>query len=214
MSLSSSSASAPTPLPRPRSNSTTGNDATARPLEAARRLAVPLVLVALAALVVLLAAENRRLERALLIASERSAGGLAIGDVLPAFDVQPLASTGGVFDPSVLAAGDLRNALLFFFTTTCTVCEQNHDAWARLAQENASSRIVLGIGLDDPSAVQRYVAEHELPFDIAAARDGYLAESLGLPGVPMTVAIDGAGVVEARELGVLPSGWSVDAATR
>ena len=167
-----------------------------------RDLAGPAVLFALGLLVVLLAAENRRLEEALRIAAQRSPGGLAVGDTLPDFEVADLdGRTAG----SPLAAK--RPSLLFFFTTTCSTCDQNLGAWLDLHERYGEAFRVLGIGLDSPAAIREYADRHRMPFEVVVVSDPRTIQGLGLVGVPDTLLVDGEGRVQARHLGVLPEDW-------
>ncbi|MCG8460077.1 MAG: TlpA family protein disulfide reductase, partial [Holophagales bacterium] len=167
-----------------------------------RDLAGPAVLFALGLLVVLLAAENRRLEEALRIAAQRSPGGLAVGDTLPDFEVADL---DGRAAGSPLAAK--RPSLLFFFTTTCSTCDQNLGAWLDLHERYGEAFRVLGIGLDSPAAIREYADRHRMPFEVVVVSDPRTIQGLGLVGVPDTLLVDGEGRVQARHLGVLPEDW-------
>lgn len=106
-------------------------------------------------LVVLLALQNRQLEATLAEVSLRAAsGGLQEGDVIPPLELVDLGGSRETKEWS----GD-RSSLLFFFTTTCSACEQNLDRWKDAYSRYSNELEIIAVGLDSLGAVRAYAQE-------------------------------------------------------
>ena len=159
----------------------------------------------LCVLVALLSLQNHRLEKALSTASQRSAGGLAVGDTLPSLQLSDLDGR----DASQSWLGD-NPSMLFFFTTTCSACEQNMDRWRALHAQYSDRYDILAVGLDSLDATRTYVQNQDLPFEVRVSTDPYMSQSLGIIGVPETVVVRADGQVAQVQVGLLPDDWQLD----
>ena len=150
-------------------------------------------------LVLLLARENRKLEEVLEATSLRTGNSLESGQQLP--DVAVIELDGR---RSELSFQDAADSLLFLFTTTCSVCEENLDRWLDLHRRFDDRFQIVAIGLDDLEATRAYVEEHDLPFRVVVPADRqYFPTAFGVLGVPETILVGAGGEVKDIRLGVL-----------
>ena len=169
-------------------------------------VALHLALATACVLVVLLARENRRLEKALVV-SRAAAGGIKVGDPLPEVAVTELdgSATALRFDDAS------RDTVVLVFTTTCSACEQNLGRWLDLHEQLGERYRFVAIGVDEPQATRAWSEEHGLPFRVVVPVDRrYFPESFGLTGVPQTIVVGADGRVKDVQLGVLPERWYPD----
>lgn len=109
-----------------------------------------------------------------------------------------------------IAMADLRGRplLINFWATWCPPCVEELpllDGFHR--QQPANGLKVLGLAIDQPSAVRQFLARAPVTFPIGLAGLGgtELAKSLGnlSGGLPFSVALDAAGQVRQRRMGKL-----------
>lgn len=98
--------------------------------------------------------------------------------------------------------------VLVVFTTTCPYCRASLPAWKRLtalADTMSSPRVeVLGVALDSSRAtIDRYAAEHTLPYRIVQFPQPKLAALYRSQRVPVTMVLNGDGRVIFARVGVV-----------
>jgi thiol-disulfide isomerase/thioredoxin len=101
-----------------------------------------------------------------------------------------------------------RPLVVNFWATWCTPCVEEMPLLNAFYQQNKSkSWQVLGLAIDQPSAVKRFLAQHPVEYSIAfAGLNGTdLMTSLGnqAGGLPFTLVIDAQGGLRFRKLGKL-----------
>ncbi len=166
-----------------------------------------LLLTGLAALVVILVAENRELRAP---RSQAPAASPAAGELLPAVEATDLEGR----EARLSFAGAGRETMLFVFTTSCPACKGNLPNWLELSQRFGDRYDIVGISLDSLPATRSYVRDQALPFAVFVATDpSRLRSEYGLPGVPETIHAGTDGRVRGSWLGVLPEGFSERFAT-
>jgi thiol-disulfide isomerase/thioredoxin len=112
-----------------------------------------------------------------------------------------------------LAFGSLRGRplLLNFWATWCPPCVTEMPLLAGFhARHAATGWQVVGLAVDQPEPVRRFIAERRIDFPIGlAGADGLeLARSLGntAGGLPYSVAFGAGGTARAHKLGALDEG--------
>ena len=123
---------------------------------------------------------------------------------------------GAEFDPPEgpplrLADFKGRPLVVNFWATWCTPCVEEMPLLNAFYQENKSkSWQVLGLAIDQPSAVKRFLAQHpvEYPIALAGLNGTDLMTVLGnqAGGLPFTLVIDAQGGLRFRKLGKLTEG--------
>jgi peroxiredoxin Q/BCP len=98
-----------------------------------------------------------------------------------------------------------RPVVLYFYPRDATPgCTREacafRDAWTRL---QAAGAVVLGVSTDDSASHQRFITEHELPFDLLSDSNEAAAHAYGVPvhfgfTSRMTFLIDARGQVAQR----------------
>ena len=101
-----------------------------------------------------------------------------------------------------------RQLLVNFWATWCPPCIEELPLLDRFQHENAGKNWqVVGLAIDQPSAVRQFLARRPVRFPIGMAGLGgtELAKSLGnlSGGLPFTVVLDPAGRVRQRRMGKL-----------
>jgi thiol-disulfide isomerase/thioredoxin len=99
-----------------------------------------------------------------------------------------------------------RVQVINFWAPWCAPCRREIPLLQALREEFGSDRVeVLGIALDEPEAVRKYVAEIgiEYPILLASMSDFALMRAYGndRDALPFTVVVDAEGRVHARKLG-------------
>lgn len=154
------------------------------------------MLVGLAALVAVLVSENRAL-RALVAPPPPE---LTVGEAVPEVAVRGL--EGG--EELLSFAPAERESLLLVFTTTCSACRANQDAWRSLYEDTHDRLRVVGVSLDDPDATRAYREEHALPFPVVVPADPQaFARDYAVTRVPFTVHLGRDGRVKGAWFGGL-----------
>ena len=113
-------------------------------------------------------------------------------------------------DGSPLKLVDFKNRPLVinFWATWCTPCVEEMPLLNAFFQENtAKNWQVLGLAIDQPSAVKRFLTQHpvEYPVGLAGLNGTALMTALGNQegGLPFTLVIDSQGGLLLRKLGKL-----------
>jgi len=150
---------------------------------------------------VLLVLENRRLRERIALLENRSAP--------PAAPAQPLRE--GVRVPEFTARDtegrEVRvgrrgqgSVLLFIYDPGCERCEEGMPAWGRLHDKLALMRApvtVQALSVSDSYITVQHARRMKLPFSIVPFPNGQMQRSYGVTEVPLTVALDAEGVVQA-----------------
>jgi thiol-disulfide isomerase/thioredoxin len=113
-------------------------------------------------------------------------------------------------DGGVLKLADFQGKplVLNFWATWCTPCIEEMPLLNAFFLENKPKNWqMLGLAIDQPSAVKRYLAQHpvEYPIGLAGLDGTQLMKDLGntAGGLPFTLVIDAPGLVQVRKLGKL-----------
>jgi len=101
-----------------------------------------------------------------------------------------------------------QSLVINFWATWCTPCVEEMPLLNNFYQENkAKSWQMIGLAIDQPSAVRRFLAQHpvEYPVGLAGLNGTELMSLLGnqAGGLPFTIVINAQGVVRMRKLGKL-----------
>ncbi len=101
-----------------------------------------------------------------------------------------------------------RPLVVNFWATWCTPCVEEMPLINAFYQQNNSKNWqVLGLAIDQPSAVKRFLTQHpvEYPIGLAGLNGTDLMTALGnqAGGLPFTLVIDGQGGLRFRKLGKL-----------
>ena len=118
----------------------------------------------------------------------------APADVLPALD-------GGRIDLAGLRG---KAALVNFWNTWCEPCQQEAPALASFYARHAGDEAFAMIGVvhdDTPEAVARWVAGHDIGWQVALDPENRAALDFGTTGQPETYAISPTGVVVGKRAG-------------
>ncbi len=126
---------------------------------------------------------------------------LAAGEVFQPMEVQSLDG-----QPSVLEfAATPEETVLFVFTTTCPVCQENQDVWKDLYTRFDAHYDIVGISVDETVATQNYVADNGLPFPVfIPTQPGTFPSTYKISSVPQTIVVDRDGEVKHMWTGTLP----------
>ena len=105
---------------------------------------------------------------------------------------------------TTLAASNGKVRLVNFWATWCAPCREEMPALAALQRDLGGAEfevILMATGRNPPEAIARFFAEEKL--DLATALDpkAALARAMGVPGLPVTVALDRQGREVARLTG-------------
>lgn len=127
-------------------------------------------------------------------------GSLAIGASAIDFQLPDLKGT-----PTGPAALRGKVVVLNFWAPWCPPCLREIPLLKQLRDEHGGALEVLGVALDEPDAVRRYVSEQAIPYPIALAdvADFALMRAYGndRDALPFTVILDAQGRLSARKLG-------------
>jgi thiol-disulfide isomerase/thioredoxin len=113
-------------------------------------------------------------------------------------------------DGSLLQLSDFQGKplVLNFWATWCTPCVEEMPLLNAFYQQNkAKSWQMLGLAIDQPSAVKRFLVQHpvEYPIGLAGLNGTELMKTLGneAGGLPFTLVLDAQSIVQMRKLGKL-----------
>jgi hypothetical protein len=176
----------------------TSNHAPTAPPRGDRGFQLVLIIacIALAALVLLLAWQNRQLKEELASVStmQMPPKGLAAGDLFPSL---VLLEEGG--EPTTLEFGeDEPRRLLLVFSTQCPACRDTLPIWNSLLENPPSGVQVAGIQLGGATDEFPF-----LPFPVFTPEDGGASLAGKIPYVPATLIVDPGGRIEQIWYGLL-----------
>lgn len=169
-----------------------------------RRL--PLIaLAAAAALVVLLARQNRalRVEHAELL--DRA--------TLPYAGMWVPSVPASALDGAALRVGEPGPGgaqLLYFFTTTCQYCRASVPALRAVAARLGAPVTMIGVTDDPAEAARRYVREHALPFPVASVPEKRVSGLFRSRTVPLLTVVNADGRATYTRQGVLEGAAAID----
>ena len=100
-----------------------------------------------------------------------------------------------------------KPVMLMFWKINCAGCQVQipytqafYDKWS------SDTAAILTVNVQGSiSAVQNYVTSHEITYPVLLDRQGKVAQTYGLPGVPVTFLIDSEGIMKAYQIGPFQS---------
>ena len=98
--------------------------------------------------------------------------------------------------------------LVNFWATWCPPCRAEiPDLEAAYQEHGGDGFVVLGVSVEDPShLVGPFVDSMEMSYPVLLDTEGQVAKTYRAPGLPMSVIVDGAGVIQVRHVGYLSAG--------
>lgn len=104
-----------------------------------------------------------------------------------------------------------RPLLLNFWATWCPPCVEEMPMLDAFFRENSANRWqVVGLAIDQPSAVRKFLSKTPVsyPIGLAGLQGTELVKNLGntAGGLPFTLVIDAGGAISARKIGKLEPG--------
>jgi len=130
----------------------------------------------------------------------RPESGLELGQHHPGFNLPDL---DGEPVASERFAG--RAMLVNFWATWCAPCRREMPVLQAASKRHGEALAVVGIALDDPEPVARFVDEIGVDYTILVGQDGVLdtqsAWGNSAGAMPYTVLVDGEGIVRWRHYG-------------
>jgi hypothetical protein len=122
-----------------------------------------LVVIALAAEVVFLVIQNRRLQAQIVAwRNYRPLETLHEGDRVEAINLRSLTGT----DEKLAYGSGMRNRLLFVFSTRCQACQNTAPIWKNLAAELSGTIEVLAVTSDSLTAIEKYQRANALNYPV------------------------------------------------
>ncbi len=92
-----------------------------------------------------------------------------------------------------------------FWATWCGPCKLMMPQFASLHRKyQDKGLVVVGVAIDDPEAVKRYVAENGVPYAIVLGDQVTTEQFGGIPGIPTTFVLDKQGRIVNRHVGFRP----------
>ena len=152
--------------------------------------------LALAAVVAVLAFQNRTLRSDLRIA-RRALLTVQVGSTVPSFVVSTI---DGTSLPVAHPDGPPRQAL-FVFNVSCAYCRSTAPFWAAIAARHPQA--VIGLSLDSATASRAWAAEHGIAMPIGSFPDERTAATYRIVGVPITLVVTREGGVLFAHAGAL-----------
>jgi len=108
-----------------------------------------------------------------------------------------------------ISLSDFRGkpVMLIFWKINCAACQFQIPYTQAFYDEWSSDTIaVLTINVGDSiSAVQDYITSREITYPVLLDQQGKVAQTYGLPGVPVTFLIDSEGIMKAYKIGAFQS---------
>jgi thiol-disulfide isomerase/thioredoxin len=129
--------------------------------------------------------------------------GVAVADIGEPYPRLTLATLDG--PPRALASWDGKPRLVNFWATWCGPCVEEMPLLDRMHRELDGRLHVIGVALDDPAAVRRFVADTGVSYPILLDTPGPADASVRFGDtrgvLPYSVLIDAEGRIVARKLG-------------
>jgi peroxiredoxin len=159
------------------------------------------VVFALAAEVVFLVVQNRRLQ-AQIIASRTQLPPVMIkkGEQVEPVDIL---SFSGAKEKLSFGASK-PNRLIYVFNTRCPVCQFTQPKWKQLYEETSALISVMAVSSSDSlTAMAKYQQSNEIDFPMFVAADSLFRSTFKITFVPQTILLDSSGVVLGQWAGAL-----------
>lgn len=126
--------------------------------------------------------------------------GATIGDQAPSFDLKTL-STGKAVSLSSLGGKPL---VLNFWSSTCTICDQEMPALQGIAHAYGSKLRVVGVDVADPrQAAGAFAAKVGAHYQLLSDQQGTTAAAYRVSALPVTFIVSPTGKIVARHPGAL-----------
>ncbi len=94
--------------------------------------------------------------------------------------------------------------IIDFWATWCPPCRNSIPTFVRLHEKyHENGLVILGIGLDDAEALQKYVKDAGIPY-LVLVGDNDIAKVYGVTGIPKTIFVDKNGKVRKTQVGFAP----------
>jgi len=126
--------------------------------------------------------------------------GVRVGQPAPAFALQDLA--GRTISSDSLAG---TPTVLNFWAPWCLPCIGEMPLLERVQRSGAARVVGIAIDEPDPEVVQRFAADHHLPYPVLFGDDA-IARRFAVMGIPYTVVVDPRGIVVATLEGAADPG--------
>jgi len=97
------------------------------------------------------------------------------------------------------AQGDGRPVLVHFWATWCPMCKMGQGTIDAIARDHRVVSVAMQSG--NASDLRAYMDEQGLSFPVVPDQDGTLASAWGVPGVPASFVVDGAGRIRFATVG-------------
>lgn len=94
-----------------------------------------------------------------------------------------------------------RPVILNFWSTWCGPCKQEHEILQQGARQNPGVKFLGVIYADEPDACSRYLERAGTSYEHLVDGTGRVAIDYGVAGVPETFFIDGAGMIQHKQVG-------------
>jgi peroxiredoxin len=109
-----------------------------------------------------------------------------------------------------------KPVMLIFWKINCAACQfQIPYTQAFYDEESSDTIAVLSINVGDSiSAVQTYITSLEITYPVLLDLQGRVAQSYGIPGVPVTFFIDEQGILKAYQIGPFESQEAIESALK
>jgi thiol-disulfide isomerase/thioredoxin len=133
---------------------------------------------------------------------------VAIGATACADDEDPVVSSISVVDlegrPTTIAdEASGRGTLVSLWAVWCQPCKKELPVLDEIASEHPELAVIaLNIG-DDADAIRRFADEMSLNSSVLIDRDGDVLSAMDAPTVPVTVILDGDGVIVWKHIGAV-----------
>jgi peroxiredoxin len=150
---------------------------------------------------VLLAGQNIRLRSQLSsLSGEGRTDTLSVGDTIGSFTVTSL-----VGEDSVIECHPGRRYLFYILSPACPHCTKMLEGWSFISGAVEHETVtVLGISVFPLEPTIQYRDQMGLEFNLVVGSDKGFPDLFKLNGVPMTVLLNGSGVVEGVWMGLIP----------
>ena len=109
-----------------------------------------------------------------------------------------------------------KPVMLIFWKINCAACQfQIPYTQAFYDEESSDTIAVFSINVGDSiSAVQTYITSLEITYPVLLDLQGRVAQSYGIPGVPVTFFIDEQGILKAYQIGPFESQEAIESALK
>mgnify|MGYP001491020202 CR=1 FL=1 len=94
--------------------------------------------------------------------------------------------------------------IIDFWATWCPPCRNSIPTFIRLHEKySESGLVILGIGLDDEPALQKFAKDAGIPYLVLVGNND-IAKAYGVTGIPKTIFVDKKGKIRKTQVGFAP----------